>query len=501
MTVASTGEDPLALLPPEIVLRILDFTPISALASLTAASTAWHEFIDVTHQEAIYSSESKTSHPPGTTRDLSFLSDAGSFSKSFEGTTSWKDLCKRQTMLACNWADSCPITQESVLQVGNDPVWRFRPDFKRRFFVSTSHAGGLNVTDMDSGCILWRLPSSQDRDEDAVRPYAHLEYQDGMAVFDREGDAVEVWQADVDDAPRGEFRRIAILNHECQTRGFQLSYDTLCVVSNAGLGFVYDMKQRPPQLMTKLNIECDAVGHLDQSEDVVIYSVGVRGYHIYDKKSGNYLGGLHPSRATDKYHIRPPPAGSRSASAALAGSGRHGPNHRVLPSGPPRKDCLTPLELVKGQLEAPLDPEHVWHGEDEWGAGMLDGDLFVGFSRAGRVFICSDWRKAIVDQTGFEANTSIIECESDGSSFDLGGWLSVRNHRVMFEIQDRVYVVALDDRNKIPTGDTPSRPSYALLTSSAPQLAVPVSFMTLCDDAIMTTYTVCTHSSGDEYLT
>jgi hypothetical protein len=121
---------------------------------------------------------------------------------------------------------------------------------------------------------------------------------------------------------------------------------------------------------------------------------------------------------------------------------------------------------------------------------MLDGDLFVGFSRAGRVFICSDWRKAIQDEPGFTANTSIIECETDGSSFDLGGWLSVRNHRVMFEIQDRVYVVALDDRNKIPTGNPPSRASYALATSSAPQLAVPVSFMTLCDDAIMTTYTV-----------
>lgn len=121
---------------------------------------------------------------------------------------------------------------------------------------------------------------------------------------------------------------------------------------------------------------------------------------------------------------------------------------------------------------------------------MLDGDLFVGFSRAGRVFICSDWRKAIQDETRFAANTSIIECESDGASFDLGGWLAVRNHRVAFEIEDRIYIVALDDRNKIQTSNPPVRASYALVTSSAPQLAVPVSFMTLCDDAIMTTYTV-----------
>ncbi|KAJ5925266.1 hypothetical protein N7454_007905 [Penicillium verhagenii] len=465
MTISSVVEDPLALLPPEIVLRILDFAPVSALASLTACSSAWHEFIDVTHQEAIYSSESKTLHPPGTTRDLSFLSSAGSFSKSFEGTTSWKDLCKRQTLLACNWADSSPITQESVLQVGNDPIWRFRPDFKRRFFVSTSHAGGLNVTDMDSGCILWRLPSSATQDEKSVRPYAHLEYQDGMAVFDREGDAVEVWQADIDGAPRGEFRRIAILNHDCQTRGFQLSYDTLCVVSNEGQGFVYDMKQRPPQLTTHMKIERNAIGHLDQSEDVVIYSVGQQGYHIYEKASGKYLGALHPSHDITFAHL------------PRCGTSGNFPTRFNSPY------------LAFRTTSQRFDPDHVWHGPDEWGAGMLDGDLFVGFSRAGRVFICSDWRKAIQDEDSFNENTSLIECESDGSSFDLGGWLSVRNHRVMFEIQDRVYVVALDDRNKIPTENPSSRASYALLTSSAPQLAVPVSFMTLCDDAIMTTYT------------
>ncbi|KAJ6016311.1 hypothetical protein N7540_010902 [Penicillium herquei] len=482
--------DPLTILPPEIVLRVLDFASISTLASLTTLSRAWHEFIDLTHQEAIYSSDSKTSHPPNVARDLSFLEDTRTISKLFEGTTSWKELCKRQTLLACNWADACPITQESVLQVGNDPVWRFRPDFKRRFFVSTSHIGGLNVTDMESGRILWRLPSTLDRNVDSVRPYAHLEYQDGIAVFDREGDSVEVWQADLDGATRGEFRRIAVLNHDCQTRGFQLSHGTLCVVSNQGKGFVYDMEQRPPRLKTRLKIEHDAVGHLDQSKDAVIYSIGQRGYHIYDKESGDYLGALHPSRCTARYHIRPPATPSSSASAALAGATRHGPTHRIFPPGPPRKDCLTPIEILDGPLVSPpSNLEHISHGEDEWGAGMLNGDLFVGFSRAGRVFICSDWRKAIQDEAGFAANTSIIECESDGASFDLGGWLAVRNHRVMFEIQDRIYIVALDDQNKIQTTNSRARASYSLLTSSAPQLAVPVSFMTLCDDAIMTTYT------------
>ncbi|KAE8319404.1 hypothetical protein BDV41DRAFT_560137 [Aspergillus transmontanensis] len=489
MTGISPVADPLAVLPPEIVLRILEFTPISALASLTAVSKAWHEFIDVTHQEAIYTSESKTVQPPGGARDFSFLSDNTSFTKLFEGTASWKDLCKRQTLLARNWAESQPVCRESVVQIGNDPVWRFRPDFKRRFFVSTSHAGGLNVTDMDTGQLLWRLPSTLDSDEDAVRPYAHLEYQDGMAVFDREGDAVEVWQACLEGAARGEFRRIAVLNHDCQTRGFQLSYWTLCVVSSQGRGFVYDMTQRPPKLTTRVEIEHGAIGHLDQSKDAVIYSMGPGGYHAYDKTSGAFLGALQPSHCTDKYHICPPAASSISASAALAGAMRHFPPNRTFPLGAPRKDSLTPLKIAKGPLPPPSDPGHVRHGEDEWGAGMLHGNIFVGFSRAGRVFVCSNWRKALQGPDSLAAHSSLIECESDGSGFDLGGWLSVRNHRLMFEIEDRIYVVALDDDNRIQDNDCTARASYSLLTSSAPQLAVPVSFMALYDDAIMTTYT------------
>lgn len=486
MAVKRSVADPLAVFPPEIVLRILEFSSVSTLASLLAVSKAWHQFIDVTHQHAIYGAESKTTQPPGGTRDFTFLSNTCSVSGFFDATSSWKELCKRQTLLARNWVAQHPASQESVLQIGNDPVWRFRADFKRRFFISTSHAGGLNVTDMDSGRILWRLPSTLDQDEDAVRPYAHLEYQDGMAVFDREGDAVEVWQADLDGASRGEFRRIAILNHDCQTRGFQLSYWTLCVVSNEGQGFVYDMTQCPPVLTTHLEIEQGAVGHLDQCEDAVIYSIGAKGYYAYDKKSGNFLGVLQPSNCTEIYHIRSPPASPR-AGPSLADPASHTPDGRARGI---RREVIAPIRIAKGPLPVPSDPEHVRRGEDEWGAGMLDGELFVGFSRAGRVFMSSEWRKALHDQPSLATHSALLECESDGSSFDLGGWLSVRDHRVLFEIQDRVYVVALDNDNRIQDLENPQRASFSILTSSAPQLAVPVSYMTLCDDAIMTTYTV-----------
>jgi hypothetical protein len=504
--------DPLTVVPPEIVLRILDFAPVSALASLTAVSPAWHQFIDKTHQQAIYSSPTKTSQPHktyeplGRARDFSFVEDYTSFSKFFNNLTSWKDLCRRQTLLARNWALSQPVTRESILQVNNHAIWRFKADFKRRLFISTSHAGGLNVTDMDTGRILWQLPSILDSDtEDSVRPYAHLEYQDGMAVFDREGDAVEVWQTDQEGTARGEFRRVAVLDHECQTRGFQLSYWTLVVVSVEGQGFVYDMKQSPPKLTTHLEIEQDAVGHLDQNEDAVVYSMGTRGYHVYDKKSGQALGTLQPSQCTEKFHVEPlPPTDAPTSNAALAALRYGRPTKRIFPPSSPRKSRLTPIRLGKGPLpKTPDDANNADNDEDEWGAGMLDRDsnLFVGFSRLGRVFVCSDLRKALEDGSkSLASHSQILECESDGSSFDLGGWLSVRNHRIMFEIQNRVYVVALDSKNRISIEekDAGLASSYAFLTSSAPQLAVPVSFMALFDDAIMTTYAVISRFRRDE---
>jgi hypothetical protein len=80
-----------------------------------------------------------------------------SFVKYFHGVESWKDFCKRLMLLEGNWSNKRPVVRESVVQVGYDPVWRFKPDFKRRFIVSTSQSGGVCVTDMDDGRMLWRL--------------------------------------------------------------------------------------------------------------------------------------------------------------------------------------------------------------------------------------------------------------------------------------------------------------------------------------------------------
>lgn len=337
--------DPLHLLPSEIVLRILDFVQVSTLATLTRLNQDWHTFIDETHQNHIYSHTEKTSHPEGA-KDFSFLKNTTSYAKS-EHITSWKDLCKSQRTLATNWNSKVPITRESTIRVGDDPVWRFRPDFKRRFFLSTSHAGGMKVTDMDSGALIFHLS------RDTVRPFAHLEYQDGTAVWDRDGDVLEVWRTN-DKGPRGAFERVAVLPHAMQTRGFQLSYSTLCVASSQGKGYVYDLKQiAPPQ--KEIDIEEGAIGHLDQDADAIVYSIGVKGYHFYDKPTGRFLGHFHPEFCKKFYHVKHPEPGSCRLDL---------PNTtHSFPPQRPAKDRTTPLQVEDGAYPRGSDPAL---NDDEW---------------------------------------------------------------------------------------------------------------------------------------
>ncbi|KAF2209453.1 hypothetical protein CERZMDRAFT_15983, partial [Cercospora zeae-maydis SCOH1-5] len=479
--------DPLHLLPPEVVLRILDFAAPATLAALTRLNRSWHSLIDHDHQNAIY--PAKTYHPPGA-KDFAFLHEAPSFAKYYSGVQTWKELCKRQTLLARNWSSRRPTTRESIIQVDNDPVWRFKPDFKRRIILSTSHAGGLRVIDMDTGALLYRMLRN------VVRPFAHLEYEDGTAVFDRQGNAVEVWRIDDSAASRGVLKHIALLPHERTIRGFQFSYGTLCVVSCDGQGFVYEnMLDGAPRLMTQIAIEEGATGHSHQCVDAVAWSQGTNGYHFYDKTSGQCLGVLHPAFCafgghTNRFshmHCSEERPDSLLGERSFAGVGN------VSPPLDPRDNRTSEISINAGPMPV-VDRESIALADDEWGAGMFDGDLFAGVSRGGRVFICSNWRKALEDSASFAAHTFIIESDSDGSSFDLGGWLSVRDRRVMFEIHDRIHVISLDDENRVVASDhKPSRPSITFASSSSSQVALPVSCMSLYDDCIMTTYTALRH--------
>lgn len=511
--------DPLTALPPEVVVRIVHFLDVEGTGRLTQASRAWHQFIQHAHREVIYASPTKVDRPEGS-RDLAFLRDKRSLTDYFKGVDSWRGLCKRQAKLRRNWQSDSPAIRGRTFKVGGDPVWRFRIDFKRRFIVSTAEGGGLHVTDMDTGELLWQLPR---RD---VRPFAHLEYdmERGLAAWDRFGNSIEVWQADDDVGNRGVFRRAAVLHHDCETRGYQLSYDTLCVVSSDGEGFVYDMKKlvdrnddddddgddddddkpkpKPSLLRTHIDIEHGAVGHLDQGADAVVYSMARKGYHFHDKATGASLGRLQPAKCANTFHIKQPLYNDDEddaesfvleSVAVLETQGRGSNRVIPLPSG---GSHFIPLRPAAGRHpnHADLHVSEIPLEQDEWGAGMLSGSFMVGVSRAGRIFLCSDWPALLADPESAATSgcTAIIETVSEGDSdrFDMGGWLSIRNGRICFEVDGRIYILTVptEPGAHLPSFLSESSSGFAIASSPGLGLSRPVSFMAVWDDCISFTY-------------
>ncbi|KAK8058599.1 hypothetical protein PG994_009047 [Apiospora phragmitis] len=483
--------DPLAVLPPEVVVRIVHFLDLQGTGRLTQTSRAWHQFIQHAHREVIYASPTKVDRPDGC-RDLAFLEHKRSLTEYFKGVNSWRELCKRQAKVRRNWHSDRPAIRGRTYKIGGDPVWRFRMDFKRRFIVSTSEGGGLYVTDMDNGALLWQLPR-----------------RDGVAAWDRFGNSIEVWRAnDDEEGGRGAFSRVAVLHHECETRGYQLSYDTLCVVSSDGEGFVYDLNpgggdgKLSPRLRTHIDIERGAIGHLDQGEGAVVYSMARKGYHFHDKATGAPLGRVQPAACSNVFHIKQPLYNDDEddaesfvleSVAVLESQGRG--SNRVIPLPGGGSHCV-PLRAEKGRhpnhsqlhvVEVPLE-------QDEWGAGMLSGSFMVSVSRAGRIFLCSDWPALLADPEAAKASgcTAIIETVSEGDSdrFDMGGWLSIRDGRILFEVDGRIYILTVptEPGAHLPSFLSESSSGFAVASSPGLGLSRPVSFMAVWDDCISFTY-------------
>lgn len=165
-----------------------------------------------------------------------------------------------------------------------------------------------------------------------------------------------------------------------------------------------------------------------------------------------------------------------------------------FPPTNPVKDRLVPCRIFPGPLRSSLLVPVAVHtpalSDDDWGAGMLDGKTMVGVSRGGRIMVCTDWERALRSDDNFAAVTSIIECEpSHGTDFDLGGWLSIHEtaagKRVIFEVKNRIYILPLR-----ADGELMVKSPVLVATTSSPPLGVPVSFMGVYDDCIMSTFTM-----------
>lgn len=155
------------------------------------------------------------------------------------------------------------------------------------------------------------------------------------------------------------------------------------------------------------------------------------------------------------------------------------------------------LRIVNGPLESDTASRDRSRAVDldDWGAGLLWGKYMAGVSRAGRVFVCADWRRAMTrhappyvdaEPGGGEHAEFIIELMPNASrQFDLGGWLSLRDNRLLVEVRESIYVIALDHKG------APRNPSFAIPTSNRWTTTAnqPVSFMGLYDYCLMSTHT------------
>ncbi|KAF8256987.1 hypothetical protein EI94DRAFT_127977 [Lactarius quietus] len=147
----------LHVLPTEVTLDVLAHLPIPALLSLRLLSCQWRDFF-ATHQSVIFHGAA-IHHgyiPPGT---LS-LEDALSVNtgRPLAGSTSWKDLCRRSIQLQRNW-EGKGRTIARVLMPHTPDVRLIKVDEKAGTCIANCSEGGLTVTHLFSGTVLWHLPS------------------------------------------------------------------------------------------------------------------------------------------------------------------------------------------------------------------------------------------------------------------------------------------------------------------------------------------------------
>lgn len=262
----------------------------------------------------------------------------------------------------------------------SERVWRLRPDFETRMIIYTRETGGLHVVGMDDGIVHWSL------DEEAVGAYAHLEHDRGTLAFNAEyGNTIDIWRrADLVSgawARRAEYVKVGRLPHPLNIRGWHLRGSSLCVVSNQGKGWVYDVSATPPVLSQTIDIRSGARGHLEQDDTMVMYSMKSNGYDFHYKADGKYYGTICPAdwdldeRNFFGLSLLPRPVDRKATGQA----------------------ALHPLEKT-------IDIDE----NTEWGVGMVCGKHMIGVSREAEVMVVSDWPRVAKDPSYARECTSII---------------------------------------------------------------------------------------------
>lgn len=298
-------------------------------------------------------------------------------------------------------------------------VWRLKVDLANRWLLTTDHRGGLRVTDLDTNDELWSISPL------ALRPFAHLEYQDGpdaTIVVDRFSDELEVWRLDP-DAGRGHFQLVGLVDSMPNMRGYHLKAGTLAIVTSTGRTAYYDLMTPAPTHLRTLQHAAGPIGYLDKTPSTLVLCHG-SSIRCYDPVSAAERGHFPPGPGTPlmHYHV-----------------------HRPQAIVPPARVAAVEItqEGVKPFVAHPLDPTALDGDGGEWQACHVDGLYLVALSKKNRVFVCTSYeavlasddaaeRERLIQQTCCVFDVDRLPDDGDDEDADGTNWLSVLNGRAAF---------------------------------------------------------------------
>ncbi|TFY59582.1 hypothetical protein EVJ58_g5693, partial [Rhodofomes roseus] len=239
-------------LPVELLLVIIAYLPLQSLHRFRRVSKSVDNVIHGNEELVYRQAASLHAYVDGLDSVDPPRAERRSPTYPFTDATSWKQYCQLCLDLNRNWVGQGSATPRTYC-VQNADVHRIKVDEERGLLFTSHETGGIIVTDLISGEILWTLP------ENYVRTHAHLEYENGYLIFDRFDSDKEVWRLAADfhpsqtppnaspDSPQrvaslfaearysntshGHLKPWALLTTTQPTFAYRFSYPTLIVMS------------------------------------------------------------------------------------------------------------------------------------------------------------------------------------------------------------------------------------------------------------------------------
>ena len=189
--------DPLAALGPANFLHVLSFIDIPSLLGAESVCHPWKDVIDEYAKSVWRDACWRTGVPSKDMARLAYLDenpipDDESYDEfplpaAIGKTNAWKQACRSEVELQRNWKHG-RCHEAWVTGAPDNSVWRIKEDPEEGTMLMTSRtgespfrtsplpAGGLTVIHIESSKLLFQVRG--------VRPWAHLEFAKGFAVFD-----------------------------------------------------------------------------------------------------------------------------------------------------------------------------------------------------------------------------------------------------------------------------------------------------------------------------